>query len=134
MIYRPSNWYWIVDGDEAQVYASARGTYVSVVDETFVSWIAAGCQPTPIDSHESLVGVLRAANVAPYHLVPKRLIVDRLYAAEKLDAARAALDSADLYLRERWNTREMIFADDPSARDLLLAIGADPEAILAPAG
>jgi hypothetical protein len=65
-------------------------------------------------------------------LVPKRTIVDRLQAAGKLEAARAALDAADLYTRERWNTREAIFADDETALALLSAIGADPDSILAP--
>jgi hypothetical protein len=63
-------------------------------------------------------------------LVPKRLIVDRLHAAGLLDDARAALDAADLYTRERWNTREAIYADDIGAIALLTAIGADPAAIL----
>lgn len=65
-------------------------------------------------------------------LVPKRLIVDRLQAAGKLEAARAAIDTADLYTRERWNTRDSIYADDETAIALLAAIGADPAEILAP--
>jgi hypothetical protein len=67
-------------------------------------------------------------------LVPKRLIVDRLEAAGKLAAARAALDAADLYTRERWNVRDAIYADDETARTLIAGVGADPDAILAPAG
>jgi hypothetical protein len=65
-------------------------------------------------------------------LIPKRVIVDRLQAAGKLEAARAALDGADLYTRERWNTREAIYIDDESAVALLNAIGANPAEILAP--
>ena len=65
-------------------------------------------------------------------LVPKRLIVERLQAAGKLEAARAALDAADLYTRERWNTRDAIYADDETALALIAAIGADPITILAP--
>lgn len=64
-------------------------------------------------------------------LVPKRLIIDRLQAVGKLEAARATLDAADLYTRERWNTRDAIYADDAAAIALLAAIGADPTAILA---
>lgn len=63
-------------------------------------------------------------------LVPKRLIIERLHAAGLLEAARAALDVADLYTRERWNTRDAIYADDESAIALLDAIGADSNAIL----
>lgn len=65
-------------------------------------------------------------------LVRRSIIVDRLQAAGKLMAAREMLDAADLYTRERWNAREAIYADDPTAIALLQAIGADPEAILAP--
>lgn len=63
-------------------------------------------------------------------LVPKRLIVERLHEAGLLAAARAALDAADLYTRERWNTRDAIYADDASAVALLQVLGADPDAIL----
>lgn len=66
-------------------------------------------------------------------LVPKRTIVDRLAAAGKLDAARAALDASDIHTRERWNTREAIYADDAATLALLNAIGAEPSDILAPA-
>lgn len=65
-------------------------------------------------------------------LVPKRVIIDRLQAAGLLEAARAALDGADLYTRERWNNREAIYADDETAVALIAAIGGDPAAILAP--
>ena len=65
-------------------------------------------------------------------LVSKRAIVDRLQAAGKLAAARAALDAADLYARERWNTRDSIYSDDATAIALLGAIGVDVGAILAP--
>ncbi len=61
------------------------------------------------------------------------MIVDRLQAAGLLAAARAALDAADLYTRERWNTRDSIYADDQTAVALIEAIGADPADILAPA-
>jgi len=64
-------------------------------------------------------------------LVPKSKVVDRLQAAGMLEAARAALDSADLYARERWNTRDAIYTDDETALALLNAIGADPAVILA---
>lgn len=82
--------------------------------------------------HDAMI----AAAAAPEpvrRLVPKSLIVSRLQAAGRLAAARAALD-ADLYARERWYApdKPAIYADDPEALALLSAIGADPEAILAP--
>lgn len=68
---------------------------------------------------------------APPRLVLKRVIVDRLYAAGKLEAARAALDAQPLYTRERWNSRDSVYATDPDTIALLKAIGADADAILA---
>jgi hypothetical protein len=73
-------------------------------------------------------GYLKAPD-APL-LVPKTKIIDRLQAAGLLEAARAALDTADLYTRERWNVRDAIYSDDPTATALLAAIGADPADIL----
>lgn len=64
-------------------------------------------------------------------LVQKSVIVDRLQEAGLLAAARTALDQADLYTQERWNARDSIYADDPTAFALLVAIGADPNKILA---
>lgn len=66
-------------------------------------------------------------------LVRKSLIVQRLHEAKLLTAAQAALN-ADPYARERWYAadRPAIYADDPEAVALLIAIGADPQAILAP--
>ena len=72
-----------------------------------------------------------AAKPAPRQLVQKSVIIDRLQAAGLLAKARSALDSADLYTRERWNTRDAIYADDATALALLTAIGADPAVILA---
>ena len=63
--------------------------------------------------------------------VSKVVIVERLEAAGKLAAARAALDAASLLLRERWNAIQTVRNDDPDALALLTAIGADPAVILA---
>lgn len=64
-------------------------------------------------------------------LVLKRTIVDRLHLAGKLELARAALDAAPLYTRERWNVRDSVYSDDPDTIALLTSIGADVNAILA---
>lgn len=88
----------------------------------FLTWRDAGNTPAPAD----------APPAAARPLVLKTVIIERLHDAGKLDAARAALDAADTYTRERWNVRDSIYADDETARALLTAIGADPDAILAP--
>lgn len=75
--------------------------------------------------------VLEFLNPQTPRLVLKRVIIDRLQAAGLLGKARAALDAQDLYTRERWNSREGVFATDPTTIALLTAIGADVEAILA---
>jgi hypothetical protein len=86
------------------------------------------------DAEAAAIRAQWAANEAapaPRRLVNKSVIVERLQAADKLAAARAALDLADIYMRERWNTRAAIYADDEAALALLAAIGADAAVILA---
>jgi len=64
-------------------------------------------------------------------LVPKWRIIDRLQQAGLLEAARAAIDAADLYVQERWNSRTHIYTDDPTAIAFVMSIGGDPAIILA---
>jgi hypothetical protein len=44
----PANHYWVIGGDEAQVYSSASNTYVPVDDATYVEWLGTGRFPIPI--------------------------------------------------------------------------------------
>lgn len=130
--YTPHDWFWRVEGDTTRIYSSAAKAYVGLDDQAYLAFTERGGAPTRIGSEEDLWAVLRHVGAPPCHLVPTRVIVDRLQAAGKLALARAALDNADLYLRERWNTRAAIYADDADARALLAAIGADADAVLAP--
>lgn len=68
----------------------------------------------------------------PYHLVPKIIVMRRLQALGKLEDAINAL-RADIVLYELWSAVSEIRSDDPNARALLMAIGAKPDDILAPA-
>ncbi|RWP88369.1 MAG: hypothetical protein EOR12_16795 [Mesorhizobium sp.] len=138
MEYNPRDWYWIVAGDETQVWASAKAKYISTGWTGFNSWLNAGNVPSRIASEDELWEVLLGQypdglpeSKKPPRLVPKRLIIDRLYAAGLLAAAKAAIDGADLYTQERWNTRTDIFASDPTALAMLAAIGGDPDEIFA---
>jgi hypothetical protein len=63
--YRPSKWYWIVAGDEAQVFSSAIGNYVPATDATYLAWAADGTKPTRIASEAELGEVLADARVRP---------------------------------------------------------------------
>lgn len=58
-LYAPSNWYWIVNGDETKVYSSATGDYVPVSDEAYQEWLADGTLPTRIANEAELSDVLR---------------------------------------------------------------------------
>jgi hypothetical protein len=86
----------------------------------FVAWCDAGGVPD--------------AYVAPpvRYVLGKLLILDRLIAAGKADAAMTALDAAPL-MRLRWDAAVEIYSDDADVIALLTAIGADPAVILAPA-
>jgi hypothetical protein len=86
---------------------------------------AIGGEPTP----EQVAAVLSPSPLVS--LVRKSVIVDRLQSAGLLVAARAALDAADLYTRERWNTRDAIYSNDPTALAFLASIGANAAEILA---
>jgi hypothetical protein len=63
--YIPSKWYWIVGGNEAQVFSSAVGNYVPADDATFLAWKADGSLPTRIASEAELGEVLADARVRP---------------------------------------------------------------------
>ena len=111
-------------GQDYCVHDDGDGPYLK-------TWDAAKLGPRP---SEQELAALAAAFVEPLarRLIAKSMIVDRLQEVQKLAAARAALDAADLYTRERWNTRDAIYSDDETAIALLTAIGADPAVILAP--
>lgn len=63
--YDPKNWYWIVAGNEAQVFSSATGNYVPATDPTYLAWRADGTMPTRILNETELGEVLANARVRP---------------------------------------------------------------------
>lgn len=68
--------------------------------------------------------------------VSKKAIRERLYVAGKLKAANDALYAAtddDAVMRAQlWDDADSIMSDDQRARAFLVAIGADPDKVLAP--
>lgn len=100
MTYDPRDWYWdVVDHDPARVYASARAAFVAVDDKAYVAWCAAGYIPTRVASFDELVDVLRAANVAPYHVFDGANFLARLTDAEYGAILAASTQSVQL---ARW--------------------------------
>lgn len=65
--FDPSDWYWIVNNDETQVFSSALGDFVSSTNSVYQAWIADGTIPTRIDSHDSLGQVLAKHEIKPKH-------------------------------------------------------------------
>jgi hypothetical protein len=63
--YDPTNWYWIVAGDESRVFSSAVGNYVQADDAAFLAWKADGSMPTRILNETELGEVLADARVRP---------------------------------------------------------------------
>ena len=120
--------------------ASVPPGTVALSDEQWERWTA---DPT---GYAWRSGGLFAINAepppAPAYEVPKLLVVTRIGNAGLLRDARAALKlgrpdadltDAELLLRDRWDAAVSIRSDDAEVRGLLAAIGADPDAILAPA-
>jgi len=63
--FNPRNHYWIVTGSATQVFASASGDYVPVVDATYQAWLAAGNTPSRIVSEAELGEVLAQHDIEP---------------------------------------------------------------------
>ncbi|CDX49242.1 hypothetical protein MPL1032_10277 [Mesorhizobium plurifarium] len=129
----PSDWYWFVGADRSRYYSSRLAAFIDASD------LPENAGVGPALDEDDLWNILRERFPAglpvekrPPPLVPKRVIVDRLQAAGLLEAAKVAIDAADLYTQERWNTRMDIFANDPTALALLASIGGDPDVIFAP--
>jgi Domain of unknown function (DUF4376) len=56
-MYLVSNWYWIVGGDEANVWSSAKAASVPIGDPDYQTWQQAGYYATNIASMDELEAV-----------------------------------------------------------------------------
>lgn len=54
--YNISNWYWVIGGDQANVWSSTRAALVPVDDTDYVAWLTTN-QPSQIGSMDELEGV-----------------------------------------------------------------------------
>jgi hypothetical protein len=89
------------------------------------------CDLTP-EEEEAFISERASAPQPEPRLVRKSLIIDRLHEAGKLDDAYAVLQGASLYDRQRWESRDAIYFNDPTMLAALNAVGADPDVIMAP--
>jgi hypothetical protein len=85
MSFDPANWYWIVAGDETQLWSSAAGSTVAADDATHVSWRAAGGRPTRIANAFELDQVLRQHGMT---LGRSFTAAEMLEALGRIDAAK----------------------------------------------
>ncbi len=125
--YDAADWYWIIGGDESQLYASARAVLVKPDDAVYAAW---GGVPSRIASMGELIDVLRERGVPPYHRVAKSTIISRLTD----DQLTKAISIMTVRQQERWRAPDQpaVNADDPETLAIVQAIGADPAVILAP--
>jgi hypothetical protein len=56
--YTPNDWYWIVAGDQANVWSSGRAMSVPVADAGYVAWLDAGNAPSQAATMADLENVL----------------------------------------------------------------------------
>ncbi len=56
--YNPRDWYWIVAGNEDQLWSSRRRAYVAADDADYLAFFASGRRATRIDSEAELGRVL----------------------------------------------------------------------------
>lgn len=117
------NWY---SDFEARITLVARG--ISVSDFPTIVDMHSGLTVTKPNTLEYAESVIN--NALKPTTILKLTIVDRLYAAGKFDAAMAAL-AQNAYQLERWRSAIEISKDDPQVRGLLIAVGANPDEILA---
>lgn len=92
MEYNPTNWYWIIAGNEARFYSSASGDYVTPTDAAYVAWLAAGGTPSHIASEAELGAVL-----APYALRPTATGVLDAYQGAQADGLTAQVVAKALF-------------------------------------
>jgi hypothetical protein len=57
MMFNIADWYWVVGGDAANVWSSARAVSVPVTDADYVAWLAVPNAPTQITSMADLQAV-----------------------------------------------------------------------------
>ena len=123
MMYTPKDWYWIIAGDDRQVYSSARSAFVGVGDKAYKIWLAQGNAPTRIASMDELKDVLQAAQVWPYVSATPRQVRLALNEAGLLSNVEAAVNSVGGATKITWEYALMINRNDPMIAQVAAGLG-----------
>jgi hypothetical protein len=121
--YIPSDWYWMIGGDQTQVFSSKRNALVPVSDASYQAWLSLGNTPTQIDTVASLHDVLAKAGVPPYAPVTPRQARLALNAAGLLDAVNAAVNAAGGATLITWEYATQIERNDPLISQIGSSLG-----------
>jgi hypothetical protein len=65
--HNPSDWYWLVAGDNTKFYSSKVGNYVLPSNTDYIAWLGRGNLPTRILSEAELGEVLAPLSIRPVH-------------------------------------------------------------------
>jgi hypothetical protein len=102
MSYNANNWYWIVGGDETEVYSSASRAFVPPSDATYAAWRASGGQPSRIVSNAELSEVVNkpvADQIAAVELKQVRALREQALGVSGALARLQAFDTEIATLR-----------------------------------
>lgn len=133
------------DGHLAGFYSDAIGEKppagaFEITEDVWLDWLR---NPATRVWRNGKLATVNVPDEPEWWEVTKLVLVERLTAAGLLRLSRAALkiglpdaelSDAELALRERWEAAVAIRSDDAQARQLISAIGGDPDAILARTG
>lgn len=108
------------------------GLYRVTVEDVPEGKITTGYTLVDVEGLPVYRPTLEDAPPPPPRQVRKLLILDRLAGAGLFEAAMQALGGPGALAYERWQAASYIEDTDAEVRGLLTAIGADPDAILAP--
>lgn len=129
--FNPTDWFWIVGGDESRYWSSVAGDYVTLPPgENGASRIASEAELDEVLAQYDLPGPTRPPR---RRMVPKSLVTQRVIDAGKIDQAMAMLQM-DWAKFARWVAPDQpaVHFDDPDTVAMVEALELDPEVVMAP--
>ncbi len=129
--YNPADWYWIVGGDDTQVWSSAAAAYVPAGNATYQEWRSRDGRPTRIASEAELAEVL--GELWPQHVPPIVLTWKAraaLKMAGKFEAASQAVASSNSFaVQEAFEYGTEWHRASPAVNAMAQAIGMTSEEV-----